>query len=108
MPRALLTEAKANKKDEFYTQLIDIESELKHYEPHFAAKVVYCNCDDPRISNFFKYFSVNFKKLSLKKILGAEYCRNHCAKLQSKHEKEALKGTPKFSISLINNGINCA
>ena len=73
MPRALLTEAKANKKDEFYTQLIDIESELKHYEPHFAAKVVYCNCDDPRISNFFKYFSVNFKKLSLKKIIASCY-----------------------------------
>ena len=73
MPRTLLTEAKANKKDEFYTQLIDIESELKHYKPHFAGKVVYCNCDDPRTSNFFKYFSLNFKNLGLKKILTACY-----------------------------------
>ena len=73
MPRALLTDAKANKKDEFYTQLIDIESELKHYESHFAGKVVYCNCDDPLISNFFKYFIVNFKKLGLKKIIASCY-----------------------------------
>ena len=73
MPRALLTDAKANKKDEFYTQLIDIEIELKHYESHFAGKAVYCNCDDPRISNFFKYFSLNFKKLGLKKLITACY-----------------------------------
>lgn len=73
MPRALLTKAKINKKDEFYTQLIDIESELMHYEPHFLGKVVYCNCDDPRISNFFKYFSNNFNKLGLKGIITACY-----------------------------------
>jgi hypothetical protein len=73
MPRALLTDAKVNKKDEFYTQLIDIESELKHYSSHFSEKVVYCNCDDPRISNFFKYFSLNFKKLGLKKLIAACY-----------------------------------
>ena len=48
-----LTEAKNNKKDEFYTQLSDIANELKHYRKHFKNKVVYCNCDDPRISNFF-------------------------------------------------------
>lgn len=68
-----MTEAKANKKDEFYTQLIDIESELRHYGSHFLGKVVCCNCDDPRISNFFKYFSDNFKKLGLKKIIAACY-----------------------------------
>jgi len=73
MPRALLTKAKLNKNDEFYTQLIDIEIELKNYESHFAGKVVYCNCDDPRISNFFKYFSLNFKKLGLKKLIAACY-----------------------------------
>ena len=73
MPRALLTKAKANKKDEFYTQLIDIESELRHYEPHFSGKVVYCNCDDPRNSNFYKYFSINSKRLGLKKIITACY-----------------------------------
>jgi hypothetical protein len=73
MPRALLTEAKANKKDEFYTQLIDIERELQHHEPHFRGKVVYCNCDDPRKSNFFRYFSTNFERLGLKKIITAHY-----------------------------------
>ncbi|MFT7011872.1 MAG: hypothetical protein ACJAWR_001896 [Flavobacteriales bacterium] len=70
---SLLTKAKTNKKDEFYTQLIDIQSELKHYENHFKDKVVYCNCDDPRISNFFNYFSSNFEKLGLKKLLTACY-----------------------------------
>lgn len=70
---SLLTKAKTNKKDEFYTQLIDIESELKHYENHFKDKVVYCNCDDPKVSNFFNYFSSNFEKLGLKKIITACY-----------------------------------
>lgn len=77
MPRkvqhSLLTKAKNNKKDEFYTQLIDIESELKHYESHFKGKVVYCNCDDPRVSNFFNYFSSNFERLGLKKLITACY-----------------------------------
>lgn len=73
MPRELLTAAKTNKKDEFYTQLTDIESELQHYEKHFNNKVVYCNCDDPRISNFFKYFSTNFERLGLKKLITACY-----------------------------------
>ena len=73
---SLLTKAKTNKKDEFYTQLIDIESELKHYTHHFKDKVVYCNCDDPRISNFFNYFSSNFEKLGLKKIITACYKKN--------------------------------
>lgn len=76
MPRALLTDAKTNKRDEFYTQLIDIENELMHYDSHFAGKVVYCNCDDPRISNFFKYFAINFNKLGLKKIISACYKNN--------------------------------
>ena len=59
--------AKNAKKDEFYTQLADIENELKHYRHHFKNKVVYCNCDDPRMSNFFHYFSYNFEDLGLKK-----------------------------------------
>ena len=66
---ANLRQAKNSKKDEFYTQLPDIERELKHYRKHFLGKVVYCNCDDPRVSNFFHYFSYNFKKpLGLKKL----------------------------------------
>jgi len=73
MPRELLTKAKANKKDEFYTQLVDIESELKHYESHFRGKIIYCNCDDPRSSNFFKYFSINFERLGIKKLITACY-----------------------------------
>ena len=47
--------AKSSKKDEFYTQLADIEKELRHYKDHFKGKVVLCNCDDPRVSNFFEY-----------------------------------------------------
>jgi len=61
------------KNDEFYTQLADIERELKHYKKHFMGKVVYCNCDDPRVSNFFHYFSYNFEKLGLKKLIATCY-----------------------------------
>ena len=65
----LLQNAKKSKSDEFYTQLSDIESELQHYKSHFENKVVYCNCDDPRNSNFFNYFASNFKELGLKKFI---------------------------------------
>lgn len=68
-----LNKAKSSKKDEFYTQLSDIERELKHYKKHFKDKVVYCNCDDPRVSNFFHYFSYNFEKLGLKKLITTCY-----------------------------------
>lgn len=57
------------KQDEFYTQLSDIENELKHYKEHFKGKTVLCNCDDPRVSNFFHYFSYNFERLGLKKLI---------------------------------------
>ena len=65
--------AKFSKKDEFYTQLSDIESELKHYKEHFKNKMVFCNCDDPRNSNFFNYFAYNFENLGLKKLLTTCY-----------------------------------
>ncbi|CAC9627368.1 EcoRI methylase/methyltransferase [uncultured Gammaproteobacteria bacterium] len=68
-----LHKAKQNKKDEFYTQLSDIERELGHYKEHFKNKVVLCNCDDPRISNFFHYFSYNFEYLGLKKLIAICY-----------------------------------
>lgn len=68
-----LAAAKANKKDEFYTQRADIENELRHYRPHFAGKVVYCNCDDPYESWFFKYFAMNFNALGLKKLIVTSY-----------------------------------
>ena len=65
--------AKAQKKDEFYTQLTDIENELKHYKDQFRGKVVLCNCDDPYISNFFHYFAYNFEALGLKKLITTCY-----------------------------------
>ncbi len=68
-----LARARDAKQDEFYTQLSDIEKELKHYKKHFKGKVVYCNCDDPRVSGFFHYFSYNFEKLGLKKLITTCY-----------------------------------
>ena len=65
--------AMRNRKDEFYTQLVDIENELKHYREHFRGKTVLCNCDDPRVSNFFHYFSYNFEQLGLKKLITTCY-----------------------------------
>lgn len=64
-----LHQAKNAKKDEFYTQLGDIENELRRYENHFENKVVFCNCDDPYESNFFRYFVLNFNRLKLKKLI---------------------------------------
>lgn len=68
-----LHNANQAKKDEFYTQLIDIENELKHYKDQFRGKVVFCNCDDPKESNFVKYFSMNFEHLDLKKLIATHY-----------------------------------
>ena len=68
-----LNKAKEAKKDEFYTQLEDINNELKHYRKHFRGKTVLCNCDDPRVSNFFKYFAYNFEFLGLKKLIATCY-----------------------------------
>ena len=68
-----LHSARAAKTDEFYTQLVDIEKELKHYKDQFHGKVVYCNCDDPFESNFFKYFAANFNALGLKKLIATSY-----------------------------------
>ena len=65
--------AKEVKNDEFYTQLSDIENELKHYKKHFSGKTVFCNCDDPFESNFFKYFVLNFNRLCLKKLIATCY-----------------------------------
>ena len=79
--------AKSSKKDEFYTQLSDIESELKHYNEHFKNKVVFCNCDDPRISNFFNYFSYNFENLGLKKLVTTCY-KNQDKDLFGQEESE--------------------
>ena len=68
-----LHHANQAKKDEFYTQLVDIEAELKHYRKHFIGKTVFCNCDDPYESHFFKYFAMNFNFLGLKKLIATCY-----------------------------------
>ena len=68
-----LNQAKDAKKDEFYTQLTDIERELRHYKHHFKDRTVLCNCDDPYESNFFKYFALNFNQLGLKKLITTCY-----------------------------------
>lgn len=65
--------AKKNKADEFYTQLPDIEAEMRHYRAQFHGKTVFCNCDDPYESNFFKYFAMNFNFLGLKKLIATCY-----------------------------------
>lgn len=70
---ALLDNAKVNKKDEFYTQLIDIEKEMIHYTKHFRNKIIYCNCDNPEISNFWKYFYDHFTELGLRELYATFY-----------------------------------
>lgn len=71
-----LKKAGIAKKDEFYTQLVDIENEIKNYKSKFRGKVVYCNCDDPFESNFFKYFAANFNALKLKKLITTSYVKS--------------------------------
>jgi hypothetical protein len=78
---------KATSADEFYTQLADIERELKYYKRYFEDKVVYLNCDDPRVSNFFHYFSFNFEKLGLKKVIATCY-KSQSADLFSQNDSE--------------------
>ena len=82
-----LQKARKNKNDEFYTQLNDIEKEMRNYTIHFKNKVVLCNCDDPRVSNFFHYFSYNFEHLGLKKLITTCY-KNQQIDLFSNHDQE--------------------
>ena len=82
-----LGEARKNQEDEFYTQLSDIERELRHYKSHFKDKVVYCNCDDPRVSGFFHYFAYNYEKLGLKKLITTCY-KSQNADLFSQNDSE--------------------
>jgi len=95
----ILHSAKRNKKDEFYTQLSDIERELRHYRQHFNDKIVYCNCDDPRVSNFFHYFSHNFEKLGLKRLIATCY-KSQNLDLFSQNDSEQ-------AICLIYEGDKC-
>ena len=68
-----LTQAKKAKNDEFYTLISDIEKELKNYKKYFEGKVVYCNCDDPEESSFWKFFELNFEEYKLKKLISTHY-----------------------------------
>ncbi|EPI56806.1 adenine-specific methyltransferase EcoRI family protein [Gardnerella vaginalis] len=77
-----LSNATKAKKDEFYTQLTDIEKEMRYYRAHFKGKTVFCNCDDPFESNFFKYFVLNFNKLGLKKLIATCYATSPIANQQ--------------------------
>ena len=77
-----LNAASKAKKDEFYTQLSDIEKEMRYYRKHFKDKVVFCNCDDPFESNFFKYFVLNFNRLGLKKLIATCYATSPIANTQ--------------------------
>ena len=77
-----VNKAKRNKKDEFYTLLTDIEKEMRHYRKHFAGKTVFCNCDDPFESNFFKFFVLNFNRLKLNKLIATCYTGSPIANKQ--------------------------
>lgn len=70
-----LHRAKREGKDEFYTQLADIENELRHYKKHFKNKIIFCNCDDPEESNFFRYFAFNFNEFGIKKLITTHFRR---------------------------------
>lgn len=83
-----LKNAKALKNDEFYTELSDIEKELRHYKSQFEGKTIFCNCDDPRISNFFHYFSHKFEDLGLKRLITTCY-KNQERDLFSEHSSES-------------------
>lgn len=91
-----LNAAKEAKKDEFYTQLEDINNELRHYREHFRGKTVLCNCDDPRVSNFFTYFAYNFEFLGLKRLITTCY-KSQSMDLFSQNECEQ-------AVYLIYNG----
>ncbi len=85
-----LHKAKRAKADEFYTQLSDIENECKHYWEHFKGKTILCNCDDPRVSNFFRYFSLNFEHLGLKKLICTCYKSNQIEKFSEQNSERAV------------------
>ena len=95
---SLLDNAKANKKDEFYTQLSDIERELQYYKKHFKNKIIFCNCDDARVSNFYKYFVEHFEQLGLKKLI--------CACYKKMTPICFLKRSPHFITNILVKGKN--
>lgn len=106
----LLDSAKSNKNDEFYTQFADIEREVEHYTRHFEGKTVYCNCDTPFESNFVRYFSINFKRLKLKKLISTCYNNTHFINEQlelfaEQEERNEAKEALKLEITSVYEGI---
>lgn len=103
-----LQKANKEKNDEFYTQLTDIEKELGHYKEHFKGKVVFCNCDDPQESNFFKYFALNFEHLKLKKLITTHFEKDKPSyKLEIKEDLNGdgkINNLDKFKTPLEQNG----
>ncbi|MCY3860717.1 MAG: restriction endonuclease [bacterium] len=98
---APLTKARRQKRDEFYTQLVDIENELRHYKAYFEGKTVYCNCDDPYESEFFKYFAANFNALRLKRLITTSYAGSPvCGEQMSLDHIEGLAAMPHTHRSL--------
>lgn len=94
--------AKSNKNDEFYTKLEDIENELVHYTNFFESKIVYCNCDNPKYSNFWRYFHENFSKLKLKKLVATYYCVD-----EQSYKCEYLGGTDEDISIFTKEKLSC-
>lgn len=109
MAKDLFEKAKKNKKDEFYTQLHDIEVEMRHYKDHFSGKIIFCNCDDPYESNFFKYFAMNFNFLGLKKLIATCYVGSPIANTQlslfddESEENKTTKSPHKIEITEVDD-----
>lgn len=104
-----LTAARKEKNDEFYTQYIDIQKEMEaylEYNPNvFRGKIVYCNCDDPFESNFFRYFVLNFNKIGLKRLITTSYKSSPFAntQLDLKESSKSKTTANKFIINNVNN-----
>ena len=104
MGNSNMNKAKKAKNDEFYTQISDIEKELQHYKEQFDNKIVFCNCDDPESSHFWKYFDLNFDYLNLKKLISTHYDKEKPTyKLEIARDKNNKKLKP-IKTNLIQNG----
>ena len=97
-----LNSAKTARKDEFYTQLTDIEKEMRYYRKHFKGKTVLCNCDDPFESNFFKYFVLNFNRLGLKKLIATCYSTSP---IMGSHFHYHVDGSGQISFSFEDEAV---
>lgn len=98
-----LAAAKNAKNDEFYTQLTDIEKEMRYYRKHFKGKTVLCNCDDPFESNFFKYFVLYFNKLKLKKLIATCYINSAIAGTKFKISKNGKYKPYKAIVNVVRD-----